>query len=85
MHPRQLEDLAGADEVKQRADEGVDNPVERVSSFLGGRGENVRTGTTSMFQYVSTLRLTWALSLWHRIAARWKGIVHLIQSYLSMR
>jgi hypothetical protein len=79
LHPRQVEDLAGAedvakragegvdevakragegvDEVKKRAGEGVYDPVESASSFLKGQGEKVWTGTTTLFEYVSILRL----------------------------
>jgi hypothetical protein len=58
MHPRQVEDLAGVDEAKNRAVEGGDDSLQRASSFLECQGEKARTGTASLFEYVSTLRLT---------------------------
>jgi hypothetical protein len=88
MHPRQVEDLAGFDEVAKRAGEGVDevkkravggnnDPVERASSFLEGQGEKVRTGTTSPLEMSAVLMASHSCQM--------RSIVHLIQSYSNMR
>jgi hypothetical protein len=68
MHSRQVEDLAGVNDVAKRAGEGVDevrkraaggndDSVECASGFLERQGEKVRTGMTTLFEDASIFRL----------------------------